>query len=68
MQRTVIALWKKKSKEGNDYMSGVVDLGAVGSSNVVLFPNKKKKGETHPDFYGKLSQPIIEETEEQEGQ
>ena len=67
MQRTVLALWNKKSKEGNEYLSGIVDLGAAGSTNVVVFPNTKKKGKNHPDYYGKLSQPLIEDVEDEEG-
>ena len=43
------ALWNKKSeKTGKSYMSGTLEMGALGHINVMVFPNEKAE-ENHPD-------------------
>lgn len=61
MSKRILALWKRKSKKGEDYMNGIVDLGASGSANIVVFATKDKKKDNSPDFYGILSEPRIAE-------
>ena len=43
------ALWNKTGKENRDYMSGAVEMGALGHINVMVFPNNKKE-EKQPDW------------------
>jgi len=43
------ALWEKVSKAGDTYFSGLVDLGN-GKTQIVVFKNKYKKEERHPDY------------------
>lgn len=65
VNKKIMALWKRKSKkDGQEYLYGIIDLGAGGSSNVVIFPNNKKKGEKSPDFNGILSEPNVKGAEE----
>lgn len=66
MNRTILALWKHQSKKGQQYLSGIIDLGVGGSANVVIFPNKNKKKDNYPDYYGKLSQPLVAPDGEEE--
>jgi uncharacterized protein (DUF736 family) len=46
------ALWLKTSPKGQPYMSGKIDGKAV-----VIFKNKKKTNEKHPDYRVLLSKP-----------
>lgn len=47
--QTIGALWRKKSKSGIDYMSGVLhDLS--GDINIAIFINDKKDKPNQPDF------------------
>jgi uncharacterized protein (DUF736 family) len=43
------ALWTKKNKKGEDFMSGTVEMGALGHINVMVFQNEKQE-ENHPDY------------------
>ena len=43
-------LWRKKDKNGKDYYSGNVDLGALGEIRVMVFENEPKQEENHPDW------------------
>lgn len=43
------ALWTKKDKKGKDFMSGSVEMGALGHINVMIFQNEKAE-ENHPDY------------------
>ena len=54
MSRQVLALWKRVTKEGEEYFSAELDLGALGKVNLAIFPNDNKSDENHPDFYGKI--------------
>lgn len=45
------SLWKKTSGNGNNMLSGFIDLGALGKVNIMVFPNQKKEGEKQPDFF-----------------
>ena len=66
MRKQVITLWKRSSKNGKTYLSGIVDLGLAGSVNVVIFQNDKKKSGNQPDYYGMLSEPRIKEDSEKD--
>jgi uncharacterized protein (DUF736 family) len=43
------ALWTKTDKNKKNYMSGTVEMGALGHINVMIFPNEKQE-ENHPDY------------------
>jgi uncharacterized protein (DUF736 family) len=47
--KRVGALWNKTDKKKKDYMSGTMDLGALGAINVMIFQNEKAE-ENHPDW------------------
>lgn len=47
--KPVGALWKKQDKNKKDYLSGNLDLGALGEARIMVFPNEKKEGE-QPDY------------------
>lgn len=49
------ALWLKTSKQGNKFMSGVVEIGGV-KTDIVVFKNNYKKQENHPDYRIYLSE------------
>lgn len=42
--------WKKKTKEGKDFLSLVIDVPFLGSISLLLFKNEHKKAENHPDY------------------
>ena len=46
------ALWKKTSGKGTTYLSGKID-----GRQVVVFVNKDKKSDKHPDYRVLLSRP-----------
>jgi uncharacterized protein (DUF736 family) len=45
--KRVGALWNKTDKTGKDYMSGTLELGALGEAKIMVFPNEKRE-ENHP--------------------
>ncbi len=55
------ALWAKgKDKNGNPYMTGILDNDAIPHTSkipVVLFKNTRKEDEKQPDYYLYLSEP-----------
>jgi len=54
--RKIGALWSKKTKEGQDYYSGVIsDLR--GEIQIAVFRNDKKETENQPDYNILLSEP-----------
>ena len=57
MSRQVLALWKRVTREGTEYFSAELDLGALGKVSLAIFPNDNKNDEKHPDYYGKISKP-----------
>lgn len=38
-------------KEGDKYLKGFFDLGAIGEVNLLCLPNEKKKEDKEPDFF-----------------
>lgn len=47
--KTIGALWKKDGKSGK-YLSGSLDLGALGKVQIAIFQNEKGEGdEKKPD-------------------
>jgi len=43
------ALWSKKTKEGDDYFSGLIKLNEK-ALEIVVFKNKYKTADKHPDY------------------
>ncbi len=43
------ALWKRTSKKGTKYISGVIEINGVKYS-IVAFVNSNKQKDKHPDF------------------
>ncbi len=41
----VSALWKQKTKAGEDFLNG-----KLGDAKLLIFKNKHKKSEKHPDY------------------
>ncbi len=53
MKKQVGALWKRSyKKDGDDvsYLSGVIDLGVMGTVDIAVFKNDKKDQAKHPDY------------------
>jgi len=46
--KKVGALWVKE-KDGRKYMTGEIDLGALGNVKIGVFQNDKKKKDNEPD-------------------
>ena len=44
------ALWKKKSKTGDTFLSGVINLPDGSEQKVLVFVNTRKKNDNHPDY------------------
>lgn len=44
------ALWKKKDKNGNDYLSGTVNIFPFGLVNIRVFKNTFKQKDSQPDY------------------
>ena len=44
------AIWKKKSKNGKEYLSGTINIFPFGQIKVVGFVNEYKQNDNHPDF------------------
>jgi uncharacterized protein (DUF736 family) len=42
---TLCALWENTSKSGNRYLSG-----KLNNMKIMMFPNKNKKSDKHPDW------------------
>lgn len=59
------ALWLKESRNGNKFMSGVVEIDGV-KHDIVVFKNNYKKEDKHPDYRIFPSQPR-EDRREQAG-
>jgi uncharacterized protein (DUF736 family) len=63
-KESIGALWKKKSKTGVVYLSGVLQKGQDGKKTpIVIFANKKAK-DTHPDYRIFLSDPLPQSSEQ----
>ena len=64
------ALWLKTSKEGNNYMGGMVVINGV-KTNIVVFKNNNKKEDRQPDYNILQSKPldkkqaVVSETQEE---
>jgi uncharacterized protein (DUF736 family) len=43
------ALWNKEDKNNQPYFSGTLDLGVLGEAQIMIFPNKRKEEDNHPD-------------------
>ena len=43
------ALWNKEDKNNQPYFSGILDLGALGEAQIMVFQNKHKEEDNHPD-------------------
>lgn len=53
------ALWHHAAKEGkqNAFLTGTLDLGALGQTAIVVFKNdRKKEGSNEPDYRILLSE------------
>jgi uncharacterized protein (DUF736 family) len=57
MAKRIGALWTKKKKDGEVYLTGTVDLGIIhGEIQIVAWQNKDKTKDKQPDFTIKLSE------------
>lgn len=44
------AAWKRKSNNGKEFISVVIELPILGKFNFVLFDNDNKQSDNHPDY------------------
>lgn len=56
-KRNIGGLWLKTSKAGNRFMSGSIEIEGK-KHQFVVFKNKHKNGETHPDYVILPSTPL----------
>jgi uncharacterized protein (DUF736 family) len=63
MENNIGALWLNESKKGNRYMSGVIELDGK-KHKIVVFKNKYKEEDKHPDYRIFASQPGGEQTDD----
>ena len=47
--KNIGALWKKKSIDGLEFFSGVIEIKGE-KANIILFPNSKKQSNKSPDY------------------
>lgn len=62
MEEKIGALWIKESRNGDEYMSGI-----IGGKKVVCFKNTRKKESKHPDwnvYFQKLREELPPKDEE----
>ncbi len=58
MAARIGALWVKKKKDGDVYMTGEIDLGFIfGKRQIVAWKNRDKKKENQPDYVINISEP-----------
>jgi len=55
MNKQIGALWIKKDKNGNQYMSGVLE-DMRGAFRIACFQNNKKTKQSQPDYHIVLSE------------
>ena len=48
--KKVGALWTKTGKGDKEFFSGTVDLGVLGKTSVMIFPNDRKGKDNEPDY------------------
>lgn len=48
--KTVGALWKNKKENGKSFLTGKLDLGALGTVDIAVFTNEKRKKDDQPDY------------------
>lgn len=57
-QKSIGALWLKKSQSGESFLSGVIEVPEGQKVNIVAFKNTmKEEGSNQPDFRILLSKP-----------
>jgi len=56
-EKNIGALWLKESKNGNKYMSGVIEIDGT-KHEIVIFKNTFKKESKHPDYRIFQSKPM----------
>lgn len=44
------ALWLKTGKTGEKFLSGIINLADGTEQKVLVFPNRHKKTDNHPDY------------------
>jgi uncharacterized protein (DUF736 family) len=55
------ALWLKTDKNGNKFLSGVIERDKIpqgGNVRITIFKNKSKSKDTHPDYHIFLDESI----------
>jgi len=55
-EQSIGALWSKQSKNGANYLSGSVEIDGK-KTQIVVFKNKFKEQDKHPDWKIFISQP-----------
>ena len=55
--KSIGAMWLRTSKSGNKFMTGNIEIQGK-KHQFVVFKNKYKQGETHPDYVILPSNPI----------
>ena len=48
-EKSIGGLWKNKTKKGDTYLSGSIEIGGE-KVKIVIFKNNYKEEEKHPDY------------------
>lgn len=68
-RKQIGALWARTyNKDGKEhrFMTGMIDLGALGTVDIAIFKNDRKEKDNHPDYRIVLSEKrqAVEKTED----
>lgn len=53
------ALWGKTSKNGEFFLSGIIEKGCEPGTRIVVFKVKEKSSEKAPDYKIMVSKPMV---------
>jgi uncharacterized protein (DUF736 family) len=56
--REIGALWKRTSKAGNKFLSGVINNGVFGEVAIAVFERQEKRTDNSPDYVIIASDPL----------
>ena len=60
--REIGALWKRTSKAGNKFLSGIINNGVFGEVPIAIFERQEKRSENSPDYVIIASDPLPQQS------